>query len=243
MNTGHFFLWETKTKNQALLCRLGWLGTHRSTCLWFLGAGIKDVCCHAWLVGHFYFEIPFPEPVHRTSLFYNTETLPFFPTPILLRTAPTLPRKARLLPFSTCSGIRETVTSSLPPTRDALISGLDIRMKDGIKTKREGRVRGGLARAEPVPGVRVLAFYVVLVSRILGAPGSLSLGHAGHTTPYTPGSPRSGFRTSCSRRNPHRRPSSDRELIPRTRLIHRPAIFQRRKSGNLCCPADAMLPS
>lgn len=93
----------------------------------------------------------------------------------ILLAAPTFQRTVRVLPFSICSGVRDTVTSSLPPTREVRTSGLDIRMKGGMKTKREGRVCGeGLAGAEPVPGVRVLAFFVVLASGILGT-SSLAL--------------------------------------------------------------------
>lgn len=139
------FSLENKSKNKnkkTSLCRLGWLGTHRSTCLWLLNAGIKDVCCHARLVGHFYFKSHFQNL--STGPLCSTTQRHCLSSPPLL--TPTLPRKARLLlPFSTCNGIRETVTSSLPPTRDALTSGLDIRMKDGIKTRREGRVRGGVS--------------------------------------------------------------------------------------------------
>lgn len=43
--------------------------------------------------------------------------------------------KSGSLPSSSCSRDRDTVTSSPPPTRDALTSGSDMRMKGGMKTK------------------------------------------------------------------------------------------------------------
>lgn len=121
------------------------------------------------------------------------QTLPSSSTPILLRAvfllaAPTLSKTARVLPSLICSGVSDTVTSSLPPTRDARTSGLDIRMKGGMKTKREGRVRGGVNGCRTSTWRACAGFYVAWL------PGSKEprvwpfksqipgLGHAGHTT-------------------------------------------------------------
>ena len=55
------------------------------------------------------------------------------------------------LPISSRSWVRDTVTSSVPPTRDALTTGPDIRMTGGMKTRREERDREELIVAEPLP--------------------------------------------------------------------------------------------
>ena len=55
------------------------------------------------------------------------------------------------LPISSRSWVRDTVTSSVPPTRDALTIGPDMRMTGGMKTRREERDREELIVAEPLP--------------------------------------------------------------------------------------------
>lgn len=47
--------------------------------------------------------------------------------------------KGPTLPASSCSTVRDTVTPSVSPTRDALTAGPDIRIKGGMKARREGK--------------------------------------------------------------------------------------------------------
>lgn len=118
------------------------------------------------------------------------------------------------------------MTSSLTtPTRDELTSGLDIRMKGGMKTGNEGRVREQVNRCRICPWGACARF---LRGPGFRDPGSTRSGplrarfpqrgpcRPNIPPPYTPGSPSNGLRTPCSRSSPHRKPSGDEEPIPGT---------------------------
>jgi len=69
----------------------------------------------------------------------------------LAQPLPSPKERSDSLPISSRSCVRDTVTSSVPPTRDALTTEPDMRMTEGMKTRREERDREELIVAEPLP--------------------------------------------------------------------------------------------
>lgn len=118
---------------------------------------------------------------------------------------PTLPTgRAGTLPAWSCSRDRDTATSSVPPSRDALTTGPDARMKEGRKARRAGRGQRGVSRG------RVHAY--ARAARLLGGDcgsgplnASPPLPARQAPTPDTPRSPHSGLRTPSRRRSPKSR--------------------------------------
>lgn len=157
-----FIFLKNKTKH-VLLCKPGWLHIRISTSI----LGLKACVIMPGLLVTFI----------SSSLIQNRSTgSTAGPTRILLGTefllaAPTLPRTARVLPSSTCSRLRDTATSSLPPTRVARTSGLDIRMKGGMKTEGRKDVRGGVNGYRTCTWGVCAGFLCGLASGILGTPG------------------------------------------------------------------------